>query len=65
MAAKLHDPENGIYGTCQRGKAGWGENMAFVGTVANAFGARLVRHGLEPAARQPGVERGDHTTMLI
>lgn len=39
MAAKLHDPENGIYGTCQRGKAGWGENMAFVGTVANAFGA--------------------------
>ena len=40
MAAKLHDPENGIYGTCQRGKAGWGENMAFVGTVANAFGGR-------------------------
>lgn len=39
MAAKLHDPDNGIYGTCQRGKAGWGENMAFVGTVANAFGA--------------------------
>ena len=40
MAAKLHDPDNGIYGTCQRGKAGWGENMAFVGTMANAFGAR-------------------------
>lgn len=39
MAAKLHDPDNGIFGTCQRGKAGWGENMAFVGTVANAFGA--------------------------
>ena len=39
MAAKAHDPDNGIYGTCQRGKAGWGENMAFVGTVANAFGA--------------------------
>ena len=40
MAAKLHDPDNGVYGTCQRGKAGWGENMAFVGTVANAFGGR-------------------------
>ncbi|MGH1479718.1 MAG: ABC transporter substrate-binding protein [Geminicoccales bacterium] len=39
MAAKAHDPDNGIFGTCQRGKAGWGENMAFVGTVANAFGA--------------------------
>ncbi|GGH38037.1 sorbitol-binding protein /mannitol-binding protein [Cribrihabitans marinus] len=40
MAAAAHDPDNGIYGTCQRGKAGWGENMAFVGTMANAFGAR-------------------------
>ena len=40
MAAKLHDPDNGIFGTCQRGKPGWGENMAFVGTMANAFGAR-------------------------
>ena len=39
MAAAAHDPDNGIFGTCQRGKAGWGENMAFVGTVANAFGA--------------------------
>jgi len=27
MAAAAHDPENGMYGTCQRGKAGWGENM--------------------------------------
>jgi len=40
IVAKVHDPDNGIYGTCQRGKAGWGENMAFVGTLANAFGAR-------------------------
>lgn len=40
MVAKMHDPDNGIYGTCQRGKAGWGENMAFVGPLANAFGAR-------------------------
>lgn len=39
MAAATHDPDNRIYGTCQRGKAGWGENMAFVGTLANAFGA--------------------------
>lgn len=40
MAAATHDPENGVFGTCQRGKAGWGENMAFVGPLANAFGAR-------------------------
>ncbi len=40
MVAKVHDPDNGIYGTCQRGKAGWGENMAFIGPLANAFGAK-------------------------
>jgi len=40
IVAKVHDPDNGVFGTCQRGKAGWGENMAFVGTLANAFGAR-------------------------
>jgi len=40
IVAKLHDPDNGVYGTCQRGKAGWGENMAFVGPMVNAFGGR-------------------------
>ena len=48
MAVKLHDPDNGIFGTCQRGKAGWGENMAFVGTVANAFGARWFDESWKP-----------------
>ena len=53
MAAKLHDPENGIYGTCQRGKAGWGENMAFVGTMANAFGAEWFDMNWQPQLDSP------------
>jgi len=53
MAAKLHDPENGVYGTCQRGKAGWGENMAFVGTVANAFGGRWFDEEWNPQLDSP------------
>ncbi len=40
IVAKVHDPDNGVFGTCQRGKAGWGENMAFVGPLVNAFGGR-------------------------
>ena len=40
FAAKLNHPDQGQYGICLRGKAGWGENMALIGTVANAFGAR-------------------------
>ena len=53
MLAKVHDPENGIYGTCQRGKAGWGENMAFVGTLANAFGARWFDETWTPQLDSP------------
>ncbi len=40
IVAKVHDPDNGVYGTCQRGKPGWGENMAFIGPMVNAFGGR-------------------------
>lgn len=40
FAAKLHDPSKGQYGMCLRGKAGWGENITLLSTMANAFGAR-------------------------
>jgi ABC-type glycerol-3-phosphate transport system substrate-binding protein len=40
FAEELHDPENQVYGICLRGKPGWGENMAFVGTLVNTFGGR-------------------------
>jgi sorbitol/mannitol transport system substrate-binding protein len=40
FADKLTDKGKGQYGICLRGKAGWGENMAFVSTVVNTFGGR-------------------------
>jgi D-tagatose-1,6-bisphosphate aldolase subunit GatZ/KbaZ len=40
FADKLTDKSKGIYGICLRGKAGWGENMAYVSTVVNTFGGR-------------------------
>ncbi|MBW4983188.1 sugar ABC transporter substrate-binding protein [Mameliella sp. CS4] len=39
-ARKITDRDNEIYGICLRGKAGWGENMAFLTATANSFGAR-------------------------
>lgn len=39
-ARKITDKGKGIYGICLRGKAGWGENMAFLSAAANSFGAR-------------------------
>jgi sorbitol/mannitol transport system substrate-binding protein len=39
-ADKMTDKANDVYGICLRGKAGWGENMAFLTATANSFGAR-------------------------
>jgi len=40
LAAKIHDPKNGVYGICLRGKPGWGDNMAFLTTLVNTFGGQ-------------------------
>jgi len=47
-AAKITDPATETYGICLRGKAGWGENMAFLTTLANAFGARWFNEQWKP-----------------
>jgi sorbitol/mannitol transport system substrate-binding protein len=39
-ADKMTDKAAGVYGVCLRGKAGWGENAAYLGAMANSFGAR-------------------------
>ena len=39
-AEAMTDEEKEIYGICLRGKAGWGENMAFLSAMANSMGAR-------------------------
>ncbi|KJV09370.1 sugar ABC transporter substrate-binding protein [Elstera litoralis] len=39
-AKKITDTSTQTYGICLRGKAGWGENMAFLTAMANSMGAR-------------------------
>ncbi|NIY80986.1 sugar ABC transporter substrate-binding protein [Celeribacter sp. HF31] len=39
-AAAMTDKDNEVYGICLRGKAGWGENMAFLSAMANSYGAK-------------------------
>jgi len=39
-ADKMTDKAAGVNGVCLRGKAGWGENMAFLTAMSNSFGAR-------------------------
>ena len=47
-ARKITDKSNEVYGICLRGKAGWGENMAFLTATANSFGARWFDENWEP-----------------
>ncbi|APG46742.1 ABC transporter substrate-binding protein [Phaeobacter porticola] len=39
-ARQMTDKGNETYGICLRGKAGWGENAAFITAMSNSFGAR-------------------------
>ena len=47
-AAAIHNPDDGVYGVCLRGKPGWGDNMAFVTTVVNSFGGAWFDADMKP-----------------
>ena len=53
FAAKLNKPDQEQYGLCLRGKAGWGENMALIGTLANSYGARWFDEKWQPEFTGP------------
>jgi sorbitol/mannitol transport system substrate-binding protein len=52
-AEAMNDPDNGVFGICLRGKAGWGENMAFLTTMANSYGARWFDENWKPQFDSP------------
>ncbi len=52
-ARKITDKSKEVYGICLRGKAGWGENMAFLSATANSFGARWFDENWKPQFDQP------------
>ncbi|WP_288200275.1 sugar ABC transporter substrate-binding protein [uncultured Pleomorphomonas sp.] len=52
-ARKMTDRAAGVNGICLRGKAGWGENMAFVTAMSNSFGARWFDENWHPQFDQP------------
>jgi sorbitol/mannitol transport system substrate-binding protein len=52
-ARAMTDRSADINGICLRGKAGWGENMALIGSMANSFGARWFDEEWTPQFDQP------------
>jgi sorbitol/mannitol transport system substrate-binding protein len=53
IADKITNKDKEIYGVCLRGKAGWGENMAFLTATSNSFGARWFDEKWVPQFDQP------------
>jgi sorbitol/mannitol transport system substrate-binding protein len=53
FADKLTDRAKGKYGICERGKPGWGENMAYVDTLVNTFGGRWFDMNWRPQLATP------------
>lgn len=47
-AAAMTDKSAEVYGICLRGKAGWGENMAFLTAMSNSYGARWFDENWKP-----------------
>ncbi|WP_160008993.1 sugar ABC transporter substrate-binding protein [Rhizobium sp. 18055] len=52
-ARKITDKDKEIYGMCLRGKAGWGENMAFLTALDNSFGGRWFDENWKPQFDSP------------
>ncbi len=52
-ARAMTDRDNDINGICLRGKAGWGENMAFLTAMSNSFGARWFDEDWNPQFDSP------------
>src|ERR1700751_6138072 len=53
IADAVTDKAKGIYGITLRGKPGWGENMAFLGTLINTFGGTWFNMKWNPTIDTP------------
>lgn len=52
-AKKITDRSNNVSGICLRGKAGWGENMAFLTALNNSFGGSWFDEKWQPQFDKP------------
>ena len=56
-ANAMTSKEDGVYGMCLRGKAGWGENISLITSMANSFGARWFDENWKPQFNTPEWEK--------
>ncbi len=64
FATKLTDKSKEQYGLCLRGKPGWGENMAYLGTLVNTFGGRWFDENWKPQINSPEWKKAINFTLI-
>ncbi len=57
LAQKLNDPSHQVAGICLRGEPGWGENLAPIDTVINAFGGSWYNSNWQPQLTSPATTK--------
>jgi sorbitol/mannitol transport system substrate-binding protein len=65
IAAELHHPKKRQAGICLRGLPGWGENMAPIDTVINAYGGRWFNPAWQAQLTSPEVTRAVSTYVSM
>jgi sorbitol/mannitol transport system substrate-binding protein len=65
IAAQMHNPAKGRAGICLRGDPGWGENLAPIDTVINAYGGRWFNLAWQPQLTTAPVEHALNTYMSM
>src|SRR5579875_2327904 len=65
MAEQMHNAKNGQVGICLRGDPGWGENLAPIDTVINAYGGRWFDPAWRAQLTSPEVERAVSTYVSM
>ena len=65
MAAEMNNTKKGQVGICLRGDPGWGENLAPIDTVINAYGGRWFDPAWQAQLTSPEVERAVSTYVSM
>jgi sorbitol/mannitol transport system substrate-binding protein len=65
LAAEMHNAKKGQVGICLRGDPGWGENLAPIDTVINAYGGRWFDLAWQAQMTSPEVESAVSTYVSM
>ena len=67
IATLVQNPQSQLYGVGLRSKVGWGQNMALIGTMVNAYGGRWFDEEMKPLLTSKPWEQAayDYVSLIV